>query len=84
MTPLPPDQFGPVVITGRDMYDTLVRISGKLDVLVHQTSMAETRDADHEQRLRMLEARPRWPLASVTTLAAVAAVVVAVIALLTH
>ncbi|MEV6425775.1 hypothetical protein [Streptomyces sp. NPDC051662] len=48
----------------------------KLDEVLQETSDIRGDVADHETRLRALE-RARWPLPTITALAAVAAVVIA-------
>lgn len=80
--PIPPDAWPPITITPREVYDVASRVSVQVTTLSQQLAQYEMGRQDHENRLRVLESRPRWPLASVTTLAAVAAVVVAVITLL--
>ncbi|MEV6422289.1 hypothetical protein [Streptomyces sp. NPDC051662] len=52
------------------------RIEMKLDEVLRETSDIRGDVADHESRLRVLE-RARWPLPTITALAAVAAVVIA-------
>lgn len=66
------DPMGPVIITSREIYDAVVRLTGRVDVLIEQ--QAATRDdvTDHESRLRALE-RARWPLPSVALLTSLAA-----------
>ncbi|MFF4430656.1 hypothetical protein ACFYZ4_15990 [Streptomyces sp. NPDC001513] len=51
------------------------RVDGSLALLVQRSDQTDARLADHEARLDSLE-RARWPLASVTALAAVSAVAV--------
>lgn len=62
-----------------DVLISVVRLEGKMDGMAQAQSLAQTstdqRLADHEKRIRTVE-RARWPLASVATLATVAAVVV--------
>jgi hypothetical protein len=69
-------------ITSREIYDAVVRLTGRIDVIIEQQNhMArdiedvkkDLRDTakDHEERLRTLE-RARWPLPA---LAAVIALV---------
>jgi hypothetical protein len=65
-----------VVVTLADIYRQVVELAGKVDaVLIHKEGN-ERALRDHEDRLRALE-RGRWPLASITVLIAIAAVVVA-------
>lgn len=84
MDPLPG-----VVITAREIYDSVVRLTGRLDVLIEQhTAMAQdlrdqevradTRHNDHESRLRSLE-KARWPLPSLAVVCSVAALALAVL-----
>lgn len=83
------DPLPGVIITAREIYDSVVRLTGRLDVLIEQhTAMAQDlrehearadiRHSDHEARLRSLE-KARWPLPSLSLVASVAAVVVAII-----
>ncbi len=76
MTPLPPDQFGPVVITAREIYDAVIRVSTQLGQVAQQVTYIAERQAEHDKRISALE-RARWPLPSIAALAAVAAIVIA-------
>lgn len=49
------------------------RVDGSLALLVQRSDQTDRQLADHESRLDTLE-RARWPLASVTALAAVSAI----------
>lgn len=49
------------------------RVDGSLALLVQRSDQTDRQLADHESRLDALE-RARWPLASVTALAAVSAI----------
>ncbi len=73
-----PDPLGPVVVTAREIYDQLVRLTTAVGDLASQlgqvvTSQAELKAevkgdfADHETRLRSLE-RGRWPLPALAVL----------------
>jgi hypothetical protein len=53
------------------------RVDGRLELLVQRSNQTDRRVDDHEVRLDVVE-RGRWPLASVSALAAVAVVGVAV------
>ena len=75
---IPPDQFGPVIITGREIYDAIIRVSSKVDLLSAQMTAYEQDKLDHEKRIRSIERR-MWPLPSVAVLLSAAAVVVAVV-----
>lgn len=78
-----------VVITAREIYDAVVRLTGRMDVLIEQHNAqaqdlrdheirADTRHNDHEARLRSLE-KARWPLPSLAAVMAVASLVVAIL-----
>jgi len=58
-----------VVITSREIYDAVVRLTGRVDVLIEQQGEARHDIADHESRLRSLE-RARWPLPALSVLIA--------------
>ncbi len=84
-----PDPLGPVVITSREIYDQLVRLTTVVGDLANQlgqvvNSQSELKSevkgdmADHEARLRSLE-KGRWPLPSVAVLISAAALVFALI-----
>lgn len=66
------DPLSPIVITSREVYDAVVRLTGRVDVLIEQHSATQQDVVDHESRLRTLE-RARWPLPSVALLMSVAA-----------
>lgn len=69
-----------VAITLREIYDAVVRLTGRVDVLIQQQTDTAHDVQDHEARLRSLE-RSRWPLHSVTALLALAGLAVAVLTL---
>ena len=71
------DPLGPIVITSREVYDAVVRLTGRVDVLISQQSATQQDVNDHETRLRALE-RARWPIASIATLSAVASLALAI------
>jgi hypothetical protein len=75
--PLPLEQFGPVVITAREIYDAIVRVSSKVDLLGQQMAQVGSDQKDQEARILALE-RGRWPLPSLAVLASFAAVFVAI------
>lgn len=62
MEPLPG-----ITITSREIYDAVVRLTGRVDVLIEQQNHTTNSVTDHEGRLRALE-RSRWPLPSVAVL----------------
>ncbi len=80
--------LGNVIITSREIYDAVVRLTGRVDVLIEQHNnlsrdqqeherAAETSHQDHEIRIRSLE-RGRWPLPSLAVLISAGALVLAV------
>lgn len=68
-----------VVITSREIYDAVVRLTGRVDVLIEQQRETQSDIQDHELRLRSLE-RARWPLPAASILIAAAALAYAVLA----
>jgi hypothetical protein len=66
------DPLGGVVITSREIYDAVVRLTGRVDVLIAQSEEVRHDLQDHETRLRALE-RARWPLPAASVLIALAA-----------
>ncbi len=72
------EPLGGVTITSREIYDAVVRLTGRVDVLITQQGEASKDLQDHENRLRVLE-RARWPLPSLAALLAVASLAVAII-----
>jgi len=69
------DPMGPITITAREVYDAVVRLTGRVDVLISQQSTTQAEVQDHESRLRVLE-RARWPLPSAAVLLSIAALIV--------
>ena len=63
------------VVTAREIYDAVVRLTGRVDVLIEQQTATRQNVTDHETRLRSLE-RSRWPLHSAAVLISLAAVAV--------
>jgi hypothetical protein len=76
-----PDPLGPVVITAREIYDAVVRLTGAVEGVMKDHSEARNDLIDHEARLRALE-RSRWPLPSLAALLSLGALAVAVVPLL--
>lgn len=79
--------LGPVIITSREIYDQLVRLTTAVEGLVRdhgqvKQDLSEVRHdlGDHEARLRSLE-HSRWPLPSIAALVSIAALAVAVVPL---
>jgi len=64
-----------VHITGREIYDAVVRLTGRVDVLIEQQTAVRDDLADHEERIRTVERR-LWPLPTMSVLIAVAALAV--------
>lgn len=69
---------GGVVITLADIYRQLVGLTARVDVAIGKVDGAIEHQTDHEARLRSLE-RSRWPIASVSTLIALASLLVAIL-----
>lgn len=72
------EPLGGVVITSREIYDAVVRLTGRVDVLIQQQSETQHDLQDHEGRLRSLE-KARWPLPSLAVVCSLAALALAVI-----
>ncbi len=72
------DPLGGVVITSREIYDAVVRLTGRVDVLIEQHAATQSDVQDHEARLRSLE-RGRWPLPAASVLIALAALAASVL-----
>lgn len=66
------DPLGGVVITSREIYDAVVRLTGRVDVLIEQQGTTSRDVTDHEARLRTVERR-LWPLPSAAVLLSLAA-----------
>lgn len=60
-----------VVIDLRAIYDQLIVLSTKVELLVSKQTEHDRESADHEARLRSLE-KARWPLPSVALLVSLA------------
>lgn len=69
-----PQPMPGVVIDAKEIYDAVVRLTGRVDVLIVQHDEMKTRMQDLESRVRMLEAA-RWPLPALAILLSVAAIV---------
>lgn len=72
------EPLGSVVITSREIYDAVVRLTGRVDVLITQQNETSKDLTDHENRLRTLE-RARWPLPSAAVLISVASLALALL-----
>jgi hypothetical protein len=68
-----------VVIGLKEVYDAVLTLTGTVQGLVAHDAERIKDLADHETRLRSLE-RGRWPLPTITALAAVGALVLAILA----
>jgi hypothetical protein len=73
------DPLSGVVITSREIYDAVVRLTGRVDVLIEQQAQTRTQIQDQESRIRALE-RARWPLPSLSVLIALSSFAYAVLA----
>lgn len=60
-----------IVITAREIYDAVLRLTGKVDVSIAQQEETSKDLTDHEARIRALE-RTRWPLPTIAVLVSVA------------
>lgn len=60
-----------VLITTREIYDAVIRLTGRVDVLIAQQEESNKDLIDHEARIRALE-RARWPLPTIAVLVSVA------------
>lgn len=58
----------------KEIYDQLVSLNTKVEVMMQRQAEAEQQGADHENRLRTLE-RARWPLPALAGLVSLAALV---------
>lgn len=65
-----------VEITMREIYDAVVRLTGRVDVLIEQQKTTRGDIKDHENRIRSLE-KSRWPLPSVAVLVSIASFIMA-------
>lgn len=69
------DPMSGITITAREVYDAVVRLTGRVDVLIAQQGQTQQEVQDHESRLRSLE-RARWPLPSAAALLSLAALII--------
>jgi len=67
---------GGIFIHGKEIYDAVIRLTGRVDVLIEGQAHLTDDSKDHENRLRSLE-RSRWPLPSVAVLVALGSLVLA-------
>lgn len=66
-----------MTITAREIYDAILSLSGRIDVMISQQADMQKDLTDVDTRVRQLE-KARWPLPAVTVLISMAALVVAV------
>ncbi len=78
-----PDPLGPVVITAREIYDQLVRLTTAVNDLIKDVRGAEGDLVDIEKRLRAVEAR-QWPLPVLTLIISAVGVGVAILIAVTR
>lgn len=78
---VPDPALGGIIITSREIYDAVVRLTGRVDVLIEQQAATRSGVQDHEGRLRSLE-RTRWPLPAVAVLISMVALGVPLIQIL--
>jgi hypothetical protein len=67
----------PVTITGKEIYDAVVKLTAAVDRLSGKHEGTARGIADHEDRLRVLEAA-RWPLPSLAVVVSLGALAAAV------
>jgi hypothetical protein len=70
------EEQGVVFVGLKEIYEKVVALGVKVDVLLSQHTDAVADIKDHEGRLRMLE-RARWPLPAIAVLVSITAVVLA-------
>jgi hypothetical protein len=68
------DEQGVVFVGLKEIYEKVVQLGVKVDVLLAQHSDSINDIKDHESRLRSLE-RARWPLPALAALVSVAALI---------
>lgn len=67
--------MGPIIVTAREVYDAVVKLTERVNIVISQQETTRTGVQDHESRLRMLE-RARWPLPAAAVLLSVAALAI--------
>ena len=77
-------------ITSREIYDAVVRLTGRVDVLIEQQTHVRLEieelkkdHRDHEDRIRDLE-KSRWPLPALAAVIAVASLALTVFTLISN
>ena len=92
--PTPPDGWGPITITPREVWDILRSLDISVRALVQSMSQyteerakrdedVDARFQNHENRIQAIE-RNRWPIQSVMALTGAGALGVSLFALLSH
>lgn len=74
----PSGMLSGVVITSREIYDAVVRLTGRVDVLIAQQETTKSEIQDHEARLRSLESA-RWPLPAASVIISLAAIGITIV-----
>jgi hypothetical protein len=75
-----PNALG-VVITSKEIYEAVLRLTGRVDVLIEQQAHTNNDVQDHEGRIRSLE-KGRWPLPALSVVLALGALAVSVLPLI--
>jgi hypothetical protein len=70
-----------ILITNREVYDAVIRLTGRVDVLIEQQQHASGEIKDHEIRIRELE-KARWPLPAASLLVAVLSIGITIVSAL--
>lgn len=78
MIVVPDDPLGVVRITGREIYDAVVRLTGSVDVMLNRIEGQHSQIHDQEARIRRLEQR-QWPMPALAVLVAVLSLAVSVV-----
>lgn len=73
----------PVAITGKEIYDAVVRLTAAVDRLASKHDGTDQTVRDHELRIRVLEGA-RWPLPSLAVLVSIGALVTAAVPLISR
>lgn len=74
-----PDPIQPgIQIHWREIYDAVVRLTGRVDVMIIQHDERKAEVQDHETRIRALESK-QWPLPTLSVVLAAAALILSLI-----
>lgn len=71
-----------VVITAKEIYDAVVKLTGTVEVLISQQQDTKGDLSDHEIRIRTLE-KSRWPLPALGIVLSLVSLGLVIIPLLT-